>query len=345
MPLYQADKVVNLAASNTTYTSGTVVLSGGANVTVGTNGQTVTISAAGGGAGIGGIAVNAATTYTSGTVVLSAGANITLGTNAQTVTISGVAAQTNQSVGLYALGNTTQNSSTTLDARTLSFNGLGGITVGYSNGSIQLSGATGGGGGGLTLSYFNPQDAYVQVTGQQGNGTLHFQPMQAPDVTFDRVILPVVLSLTTNTCNLTLTFRVGFYTRNGSSISLLSSTSTAMLETISTGNTTLYNGLRLLSIPMTYGLAASQYWVGIVSSSATAAANMSISQIVASQQNSTVSGPWGVSTNSSFQYTRGLGRYSAATNGLPNGVAFSQIYGMSSMVLRQPVFYLVSDTV
>lgn len=34
-----------IAASNTTYTSGTIVLSGGANVTVGTNGQTVTMSA------------------------------------------------------------------------------------------------------------------------------------------------------------------------------------------------------------------------------------------------------------------------------------------------------------
>lgn len=50
-----------------------------------------------------------------------------------------VPTQSNQTVGLYALGNTTQNSSTTLDARTLSFNGLGGMTVGYSNGSIQMS--------------------------------------------------------------------------------------------------------------------------------------------------------------------------------------------------------------
>lgn len=52
---------------------------------------------------------------------------------------NGITSQTAQTVGLYALGNTTQNSSTTLDARTLSFNGLGAATVGYSNGSIQIS--------------------------------------------------------------------------------------------------------------------------------------------------------------------------------------------------------------
>ena len=67
--------------------------------------------------------------------------NVTFGFNASTVTASASFNQTNQTVGLYALGNTTQNSSTTLDARSLSFNGLGDITVGYSNGSIQFSGS------------------------------------------------------------------------------------------------------------------------------------------------------------------------------------------------------------
>lgn len=64
---------LDVAASNTTYTSGTVVISGGANVTVGTNGQTITISAGGG------VAIqNSQTTYTSGTVNLVDLANITI---------------------------------------------------------------------------------------------------------------------------------------------------------------------------------------------------------------------------------------------------------------------------
>jgi hypothetical protein len=81
-----------------------------------------------------------------GQMVLAGGNNITLsvGTAAgslQTVTIS-AASQTNQTVGMYALGQTTQNSSTTFDARTLgSFSADGLLTVGFSNGTIQLSAA------------------------------------------------------------------------------------------------------------------------------------------------------------------------------------------------------------
>lgn len=79
-----------------------------------------------------------ATRITSGEVVFSNSNGVSFGINGQTVTGS-VAAQTNQTVGLFGIGNTTQNSSTTLDARTLSFNGLGAATVGFSNGSIQFS--------------------------------------------------------------------------------------------------------------------------------------------------------------------------------------------------------------
>lgn len=46
-----------------------------------------------------------------------------------------------QNASLYALGNTTQNSSTALSVNALSFNAIGSLTVGYSNGSIQLSAA------------------------------------------------------------------------------------------------------------------------------------------------------------------------------------------------------------
>jgi hypothetical protein len=69
----------------------------------------------------------------------SQGVTFGLSTGAGIGTITASVSQSNQTVGLYALGNTTQNSSTTLDARTLSFNALGAATWGYSNGSIQVS--------------------------------------------------------------------------------------------------------------------------------------------------------------------------------------------------------------
>lgn len=151
--------IKGLGASNTGNTAGNTGLSTGIDwVVAGSNNITISQSTAGGGpntlwvsgptvggaqTGISGIIVSDAT-YTSGTVSFSNAGNITIASSVngatQYIKLSGNAAQTNQTVGLYGLGNTTQNSSTTLDARTISLNGLGGITVGYSNGSVQISG-------------------------------------------------------------------------------------------------------------------------------------------------------------------------------------------------------------
>jgi len=118
-------------------TTGTIRFSNANGISFGVNGQTITASVNAGG----NLNISAGTTSNNLTAVTFSNANnVTFGLNASTVTASAsFPAQTNQTIGLYALGNTTQNSSTTLDARTLSFNGLGIITAGYSNGSIQLS--------------------------------------------------------------------------------------------------------------------------------------------------------------------------------------------------------------
>jgi hypothetical protein len=95
------------------------------------------------------INVSAGTTSNNITAITFAngsGVSFGLSTNAGgpigTITAS-VAAQTNQSLGFYALGNTTSSlSSGTFDARSMSFNATGPISVGYSAGSIVLSAAT-----------------------------------------------------------------------------------------------------------------------------------------------------------------------------------------------------------
>lgn len=149
------------AAGNTGYLSdsantaslGTVVLSNSNGFAWGLNGQTLTASytvpnvpaqtnQTEGFYAVGNTTQNSSTTLDARTVSFGGRGIVTVGYSNGTVQISATEVpQTNQTVGLYGLGNTTQNSSTTLDARTLSFNGLGGMTVGYSNGSIQLSGA------------------------------------------------------------------------------------------------------------------------------------------------------------------------------------------------------------
>ena len=139
---------------NTSGTTGTVsnqlIFAGGNNITLSqataTSGNTITISAASQtvqtqnlhNLSLSGNTSGVMAQVSSGTLTLAGGNNITLSQAGNAVTVS-AANQTNQTVGLYGLGNTTQSSSTTLDARSLSFNGLGGASVGYSNGSIQIS--------------------------------------------------------------------------------------------------------------------------------------------------------------------------------------------------------------
>src|SRR5690348_14933377 len=63
----------------------------------------------------------------------------------------GTMAVVGQTQGLYAVGQTTgQSSSSTFDPRTISISGAGNISVGYSANNLVISGA--GGGGGVALS-------------------------------------------------------------------------------------------------------------------------------------------------------------------------------------------------
>lgn len=83
-------------------------------------------------------------------VVFHGGTNITLGgsTAAGAATIHVIGAdQTNQTAGLFAVGNTTQGSSGTQDARSLTFRGAGVASVGISGGSVVVSVPSGGGAG------------------------------------------------------------------------------------------------------------------------------------------------------------------------------------------------------
>ena len=216
--------------------------------------------------------------------------------------------------------------------------------------SINIPGG-GGGGGGATLNYFNPQDAYLQVATQIGQGNLMFQPMQVPDVAFDRVVIPINYSNASNSSNsFTVSMWVGTYTRNVSTLSLLSSISTSYNITNSgtVGSYSLYAGMRLLSIPMgaTNTLEQGQYYVGMVSRTTTGGgAGMTMSNMVISQINSSFSGIFGQASAVTIQYTRGLGMYSATTNAMPATVGFNQLTGNSSQYLRQPAFYIVNGTV
>jgi hypothetical protein len=288
---------------------------------------------------IGGNTAGAGALASTGTVMLAGGNNVTLSQNANAITISGGAVG-----GVSNLGNTLGNTGT--DNNALVFAGAGNITLSQ---STDISGATVtvDDGGPVMFSYYNPQDAYQQVAGQQGQATLHVQPTPAPNVSFDRVVFPMVFSGATNsTARVTLSMWMGIYTRNDSTLSLSTSFSASQALTHSgTQNSSQNVGLKLYTMGASASLSEGPYYVGIVSRSTTAVGNASISQILASQQNSNLAGFWGQSPVASIQYTRGLGTYSVTTAGMPNSIGFSQLTGSGSNVLRQPMFYLVNGTV
>ena len=162
-------------AGNTMTVSNQIVFAGGNNITLSqtTGAGGATMSIIGGAGGGGGVALaNSQTTYTSGTANLvgsgaisvnsttgqsyiisapaqsnlSATGAVSISNNGNTISI-GAPVQTNQTLGMYIASNSVTNATTsgTVDARSLTFRGVGNASIGISNGSVVIS-ASGGGG-------------------------------------------------------------------------------------------------------------------------------------------------------------------------------------------------------
>lgn len=277
---------VNFSAGTTSNNTTAIVFSNLNGVTFGLNAGTITASVAGAAAGI--AAVSAGTqSKTSGTLIFSNSNNITFGMSGSN-TITASYSQSNQTVGFYAVGNTTQNSSTTLDARTVSFNAIGGITAGYSNGSIQLS-APGASSlsvtGALSMS-INADTISLGIPVRNVSHLMwpevpwgtnfsisnasfslqHFNP--AVDMTASQANFLMALSGNTNSTG-ALTVSMGIYTMSGSTMSLASSDSRAITWTSGSATTTatVYGGIsgtryRTLSLA-NWAITAGDYMLGV----------------------------------------------------------------------------------
>lgn len=100
---------------------------------------------------VGNTTVNSSGTFPLSAVSMRGYGIVSLGTSNGSVLISSPD-PTTLAPSWYAVGNTTgASSSTTLAADTISIQGTGGVSVGYSNGSLVISGATGGAGGGYSV--------------------------------------------------------------------------------------------------------------------------------------------------------------------------------------------------
>jgi hypothetical protein len=157
----------------------------------------------------------------------------------------------------------------------------------------------------------------------------------------------VYSNATNSTGSVTLSIWMGIYTRTGSTLSLLHSSSTTQGFTHSgTVRASLMAGPRLMTMGWTTTIIEGRYWVGILSRTTSGGGNASISQILASAvySNSAFSGLLGAASATSIQWPLGLGHYSATTSALPASVAFSQILGTGSIVGRLPSWHAISQT-
>lgn len=338
----------------TTYTSGTVVLSDSNGVTFGTNAQTVTASV---NQSISMFAVSNTTQSSSGTAHKSAlsfaGAGIaSVGVTGGSVVISVPSGGGAGDGGVFAgvsTGGNTAGSTGTVSTGNLVLVGSNGITLSQSTGAAGSAATITIVGPAVTFSGYNPYGSIERVAGQIGQGTLNFDPMRIDTpFQFDRILMPIANTNSSNSSGShTLSFWVGVYTRNVSSISRLYSTSgsTALTHSGTAGSYSLYSGIRLFSIPATSTFSAGQYWIGVVSRTTSGGANGSYSQMVLSNVASNFMGFFGSSHNTTYQLTLGQGVYTATTSAIPNAVAFSEIRGSDSMVLRAPMVMFGSGTV
>jgi hypothetical protein len=154
----------------------TLSFSNANNVSFGTSaGSAITASIPAGATATGNVgAISAAgDSASSGTIVFSNSNNVSFGMNGNTLTATvTVPAQSVQTLGLYASSQTTgQSSSSTFDARSITFVGAGNVSVGMSNSSYIISGS----GGETRLTAYATGNTTQSSTGTQALSSILFR--------------------------------------------------------------------------------------------------------------------------------------------------------------------------
>jgi hypothetical protein len=277
---------------------------------------------------------------TQGPLYLQGGNNITLSGNSNTIVISAGAGggTTNQTGPNIAAGGSTITSGTVV------FSNSNGVSFGL-NGSTMTASVIANN----TYDGWAPYADLEMVAGQQGQGTLYFEPEHCPYYFQDRVGIPIAYTNASNSNGtLTLSYWVAFYTQTGSTLSLSASTSisTAFTFNGTTGtHWSLFSGMRILTIPWALTVAEQEIYIANLSRTSTGGNNASISQMLVTQVASNFVGFFGQSHNTTQQWTQGQGVYTATTSAMPNSVAFSQIRGSDSIAFRAPAVMFINSTV
>lgn len=228
------------------------------------------------------------------------------------------------------------------------------VIAGGNNVTLQITGNTlsinaTSGGGGTTISYFAPVDYFAaeRIAGQIGNQSVRLHPVTVPcAVQFDRILEPLLISLNTGSTNtVSITFGLAIYSHNNSTqLTLLSSWTGSTNFTVSgTANSASISGARIFTWGATGTLSPGQYVLANWSRTSGSAAT--VSNLIASNMNTALSGYLNEATNASRQFMPWLGSYSATTTAFPNNIAISQVYGSAAVNIRPKLYILSYGTV
>jgi len=351
------------SATNTTFNGANV----SGSMTLNTNGLQLSLSAAAGGGGVTPVASASNGSFSFTTIAFSNANNVTFGTSAGSIITASVAAPgaaaENNAIALLGVntsGNTTATGSTigwsgvnvTLSGTnnsqvvisapaTSSLVGVSGVSVSTNGSTISVYD------NGTFSGYFEPYLDRELLAAQIGNAQLFVQPMRLKNhVQFNEIIQPINFSNASNSSNsATLSLLVGFYTRNASTLSLVTSASSSYAVTASgtVGSYSIFGGPRHYPIPFTSTLTKGDYFIGLLSRTTTGGgAGMTWSNFVATNINSAYSGRFSSANNATNQFVMGQGSYATTTTAIPSSIALSQINGSAAANLRPVVYKLVS---
>lgn len=354
----QTQNMVALSATNTLYSSGTVNITGSGLVTVQSSAanQTIIINATNqnlsAGVSTGGNTLGDTTVNTGSRLVIvgSNGITASQGTaaGATTITLSGVT-QTVQtqaitvdqvSIGVSTGGNTTGNTTVNTGNRFVMV-GTGNVTLSQDTGAGSST-VTISGGGQLSLSMpWHPQQFAVNNVGQN---SVYVEPWQMGEPlsasAFWGMVSVSVSSSSNSSHGGSVTYDVGLYTRNASTLSLATSgrASLAWTNTSSNSMNNLSGNRQLTGTFANLNATPGNYWIAIRSSTASANANWyTMSQICGTRNGSGVIGVFGAASNATAQLLPGWGILSVTSSALPASMAFSDINGTANSIGSNPL--------
>lgn len=327
--LSQATGGAGSAATITINAPATSSLVGTNGISISTNGSTISVSQISPDVFVNGNTTgqSSSSSYNPQSFFLSGAGNLSIGWSNSTLIMSAgtvAGAPVNFSAG-----------TTSGNLGSVVFSNSNGVSFGLSGSTITASAA---GGGGVQLSAVRALPFDVSTSTAIGQNVLQVYPFFNPVPFSASVANAHITNFASSSSNSSyagaISWYVGLYTRNNSTLSLASSGSQVHQWTDTGGASySLITGQRPITAPINVNYTGGDLWVAFMSATSFTntnwftASNFAVQDQLTAQELPII----GSSSNSTIGLMKGQGVFSTTTGALPNSMAFSQIYGLGAV--------------